>query len=213
MRALLLKDYYTITKEVWATLLFWIVIGYLTDNILVMAMMPGAFLMQAFINDEESKWGTFVNVLPISDYEVVLSRYIYGYIMGVVSLVLVLTVIYLPKIIALPFTPSVEDQVLVFIGLFVFAILLQSLMTPILFELSIAEARGLLILCTLGLLGLGMFFFPVFTQVITAELIWSNLHIIVIIAVASQIISIRRSVHVYRKRRFSEQKRIGKKKL
>ena len=94
MKALLLKDWYVLRKQVWSYLLIvlvWGLIPSLTLNLLAVvygAMIP--YSVMAY--DQRSRWDSFARMLPYSDRTVVLSRYTLGWISiavgGVVMLML-----------------------------------------------------------------------------------------------------------------------------
>ena len=94
MKALLLKDWYVLRKQVWSYLLIvlvWGLIPSLTLNLL--AVVYGAMIpYTAMAYDQRSRWDKFARLLPYSDRTVVLSRYTLGWISiavgGVVMLML-----------------------------------------------------------------------------------------------------------------------------
>ena len=77
MKALLLKDWYVLRKQVWSYLLIvlvWGLIPSLTLNLL--AVVYGAMIpYTAMAYDQRSRWDRFTRMLPYSDRTVVLSRY------------------------------------------------------------------------------------------------------------------------------------------
>ena len=94
MKALLLKDWYVLRKQVWSYLLIvlvWGLIPSLTLNLL--AVVYGAMIpYTAMAYDQRGRWDRFARMLPYSDRTVVLSRYTLGWISiavgGVVMLML-----------------------------------------------------------------------------------------------------------------------------
>lgn len=82
MKALLLKDWYVLRKQVWSYLLIvlvWGLIPSLTLNLL--AVVYGAMIpYTAMAYDQRSRWDRFARMLPYSDRTVVLSRYALGWI-------------------------------------------------------------------------------------------------------------------------------------
>lgn len=82
MKALLLKDWYVLRKQVWSYLLIvlvWGLIPSLTLNLL--AVVYGAMIpYTAMAYDQRSRWDKFARLLPYSDRTVVLSRYALGWI-------------------------------------------------------------------------------------------------------------------------------------
>ena len=94
MKALLLKDWYVLRKQlwVWFVLLFiWSIVPTLYLNL--MAVVYGAMIPYSVMAyDQRSRWDSFARMLPYSDRTVVLSRYTVGWISiavgGVVMLML-----------------------------------------------------------------------------------------------------------------------------
>ena len=82
MKALLLKDWYVLRKQVWSYLLIvlvWGLIPSLTLNLL--AVVYGAMIpYTAMAYDQRGRWDRFARMLPYSDRTVVLSRYARGWI-------------------------------------------------------------------------------------------------------------------------------------
>ena len=82
MKALLLKDWYVLRKQVWSYLLIvlvWGLIPSLTLNLL--AVVYGAMIpYTAMAYDQRGRWDRFARMLPYSDRTVVLSRYALGWI-------------------------------------------------------------------------------------------------------------------------------------
>ena len=82
MKALLLKDYYTLGKSLRSLaliVLLWRVIPMAFLN--VFAMIYGSMIpYSAMAYDQQSRWNTFARMLPYSDRTVVLSRYALGWL-------------------------------------------------------------------------------------------------------------------------------------
>ena len=82
MKALLLKDYYTLGKSLRAlvlTMLLWSVIPMAFLN--VFAVIYGSMIpYSTMAYDQQSRWNTFVRMLPYRERDVVLSRYVLGWI-------------------------------------------------------------------------------------------------------------------------------------
>ena len=82
MKALLLKDWYVLRKQlwVWFVLLFiWSIVPTLYLNL--MAVVYGAMIPYSVMAyDQRSRWDQFARMLPYSDRTVVLSRYTLGWV-------------------------------------------------------------------------------------------------------------------------------------
>lgn len=114
MKALLLKDWYVLRKQVWSYLLIvlvWGLIPSLTLNLL--AVVYGAMIpYTAMAYDQRSRWDRFTRMLPYSDRTVVLSRYSLGWIslsIGAVAVAIcqgVLTCLPLPAKLSANLSPG-----------------------------------------------------------------------------------------------------------
>ena len=82
MKALLLKDWYTLRKQAWAYLVIVLVWGVVPSGLLnLLAVVYGAMIpYTAMAYDQRSRWDQFARMLPYSDRAVVLSRYALGWI-------------------------------------------------------------------------------------------------------------------------------------
>lgn len=80
MKALLLKDYYTLGKSLRSLaliVLLWSVIPMAFLN--VFAMIYGSMIpYSAMAYDQQSRWNTFARMLPYREKDIVLSRYVLG---------------------------------------------------------------------------------------------------------------------------------------
>ena len=92
MKALLLKDWYVLRKQVWSYLLIvlvWGLIPSLTLNLL--AVVYGAMIpYTAMAYDQRSRWDRFTRMLPYSDQAAVMSRYVLGWIFILASAAIVM---------------------------------------------------------------------------------------------------------------------------
>ena len=150
MKALLLKDWYVLRKQVWSYLLIvlvWGLIPSLTLNLL--AVVYGAMIpYTAMAYDQRSRWDRFTRMLPYSDRTVVLSRYSLGWIslsIGAVAVAIcqgVLTCLPLPAKLSANLSPG-----FVFAALCVGCLLLD-LNIPLILRYGTEKARWVAILIT-----------------------------------------------------------------
>ena len=84
MKALILKDYYVLKRQ----FLFFAaicLIFYLTPRMNFIAALYAALLpASAFAYDDRSRWGELAAMLPYSDSQIVLSRYILGWLSALI---------------------------------------------------------------------------------------------------------------------------------
>ena len=92
MKALLLKDYYTLGKSLRSLaliVLLWSVIPMAFLN--VFAMIYGSMIpYSAMAYDQQSRWNTFARMLPYREKDIVLSRYVLGWIFILASAAIVM---------------------------------------------------------------------------------------------------------------------------
>lgn len=150
MKALLLKDYYTLGKSLRSLaliVLLWSVIPMAFLN--VFAMIYGSMIpYSAMAYDQQSRWNTFARMLPYSDRTVVLSRYALGWIslsVGAATVAIcqgVLTCLPLPAKLSANLSPG-----FVFAALCVGCLLLD-LNIPLILRYGTEKARWVAILIT-----------------------------------------------------------------
>ena len=82
MKALLLKDFYVLRKQVWVyaiIVLAWGVVPQAWLNLL--AVVYGSMIpYSAMAYDQQSRWNTFARMLPYREKDIVLSRYVLGWL-------------------------------------------------------------------------------------------------------------------------------------
>ena len=150
MKALLLKDWYVLRKQlwVWFVLLFiWSIVPTLYLNL--MAVVYGAMIPYSVMAyDQRSRWDKFARLLPYSDRTVVLSRYALGWIslsVGAATVAIcqgVLTCLPLPAKLSANLSPG-----FVFAALCVGCLLLD-LNIPLILRYGTEKARWVAILIT-----------------------------------------------------------------
>lgn len=150
MKALLLKDFYVLRKQVWVyaiIVLAWGVVPQAWLNLL--AVVYGSIIpYSAMAYDQRSRWDRFTRMLPYSDRTVVLSRYSLGWIslsIGAVAVAIcqgVLTCLPLPAKLSANLSPG-----FVFAALCVGCLLLD-LNIPLILRYGTEKARWVAILIT-----------------------------------------------------------------
>ena len=150
MKALLLKDFYVLRKQMWVyaiIVLAWGVVPQAWLNLL--AVVYGSIIpYSAMAYDQRSRWDRFTRMLPYSDRTVVLSRYSLGWIslsIGAVAVAIcqgVLTCLPLPAKLSANLSPG-----FVFAALCVGCLLLD-LNIPLILRYGTEKARWVAILIT-----------------------------------------------------------------
>ena len=82
MKALLLKDWYVLRKQAWAYLIIVLVWGAIPSEVLnLLAVVYGAMIpYSAMAYDQQSRWNTFARMLSYREKDIVLSRYVLGWL-------------------------------------------------------------------------------------------------------------------------------------
>lgn len=92
MKALLLKDFYVLRKQMWVyaiIVLAWGVVPQAWLNLL--AVVYGSIIpYSAMAYDQRSRWDKFTRMLPYSDQAAVMSRYVLGWIFILASAAIVM---------------------------------------------------------------------------------------------------------------------------
>ncbi len=151
MKGLLLKDCYTITKQL---KIFLIVIPVMAVTggffMSAFAVLLGAVLpMTAIAYDERSKWDELAAMMPYSKGNLVLSKYLLGYICMSGAAILVVTGQLLMKTLGIVYTDSSINMLLFAI---VGGLTFIAINTPILFKFGSEKGR-FVYLITLALIG------------------------------------------------------------
>lgn len=144
MKALLLKDWYVVRKIVLLylvmILLFQAIPG---TGIVFLVLYPALIPASAFAYDDRSRWGELAAMLPYSDWEIVLSRYVLGWIciagfsvLGMAFRVLIAR--FLPFIVLTGGTLADHASVMVLLSA---SVLILNLSMPIYFRFDAEKSR------------------------------------------------------------------------
>ncbi len=152
MRALLMKDYYVLRKQTRIYLVFVLFFALVPDthmadfSILYAGMMP----FSALIYDELSKWDQLAVTMPYSRRELVLSKYVLGYLACGVALVLCLAISWITTALHLPIGNTFAPEETLFLAALGPGFVAVTL--PLMYRLG-AEKGRMLSLLAMGLLG------------------------------------------------------------
>lgn len=155
MKALLLKDYYTLKKQLNIFLLIIVVFSVVPGNsmscfvIVFVSMLP----ITAIAYDERCKWDNLAIMMPFSTKSIVISKYMLGYISIAVASVLQAII---NAIKGIPFIPN--SFYVILIGICI-AIIIQSFNLPFMFKLGVEKGRlvfyGVIAIFAIGLMVFG----------------------------------------------------------
>ena len=141
MSALILKDYYTLSKQLKLYLVFILVLSLLPQmNLSSIGAVYAAMLpITVMAYDERSKWDHLAVMMPYSSREIVLSKYLIGYI-GI-AITSVLGVLIQLVINALKHTSTTQEQLSAVIVTSCVALLLLAINLPFMFWLGVEKGR------------------------------------------------------------------------
>lgn len=193
MKGLLLKDFYVLSKQLKLFLVMMVVFsiipgGYLSAfAIMYASMMP----ITTIGYDERSKWKKMASMMPYGKEELVMSKYIVGYVVtfGMTIIAMIARTVYG----IIEGTDLIEGIGTLYI-VFLLAAFVEALNLPIILKLGVEKGRMLFVLITV-----------VFTVGVTGLIAKANLDIsiglfliiaTVVIAIAN-LISIKISIRVY----------------
>jgi hypothetical protein len=141
MKGLLLKDYYTLSKQLKLYLVFILVLSAIPEmNLSAIASIYAAMLpITAIAFDERSKWDQLAVMMPYSKRNLVMSKYVIGYIGVVVCYLLSLGIqLVISAVTKQPFT---AETALVIVITACVALILLAINLPIMFWLGVERGR------------------------------------------------------------------------
>ena len=154
MKGLLLKDFFTISKSLRAFLLIIVVFACLPGfNMAVFAVVYAALLpMTAISYDERCKWDTMAAMLPYNSTELVVSKYLLGYIavLGAAVLALIVHTVYGQVGVS-----AGSDYVSSIAGGAFSGLLIMALSLPAIFKFGVEKGRLLFFVILLAVFGGG----------------------------------------------------------
>lgn len=156
MKGLLIKDYYTLLKQMKLYLLCIVVLSFFQSMSLSgLAVVYAAMLpITALAYDERSKWDNLAATMPYSSADLVLSKYLLGYLSVAISCVLIFAVEFVTsQYKQIPFTAEQEITILL-VGCVGAALLAINL--PFMFWLGVEKGRVVYFLLIAATVFLGM---------------------------------------------------------
>lgn len=151
MKSLLIKDFYVITKQLRLYLLIIPVMALIAGGTMnVFGILLGAVLpMTAIAYDERSKWNELAAMMPYTSLDLILSKYVLGYLCMLGAAILVVIGQFIGK-----FTGAVtlEDSQNLLLFAIVFGLVFIAINTPILFKFGSEKGRFVFII-TMALIG------------------------------------------------------------
>lgn len=199
MKGLLLKDYYTITKQIRIYLLILVIFAFLPGfpaflfAIVYSSMLP----ITAIAYDEHSKWNRMAEMMPYSETELVLSKYVLGYIAVVLIWILSIVVQTVLELIAGIKGDSLTDPQ--YITLICVALGFEAVILPLMFKLGVEKGRIILIALAGGVTFCISFFGGKLSSIKALEADPAGVMIIsTAAAIIMNVLSVLLSVHLYK---------------
>ena len=145
MKGLLIKDFYTLAKQVWFFLIFIVVFAcmpgfsFLTFAIVYATMLP----MTSIAYDERSKWDKLAAMMPYSKKDLVLSKYLLGLFIILATAVFSC---FAQAVIGI-FTHTALNGAFFsqLVLIICFAVIIESIELPVLIALGVEKGRLLMI--------------------------------------------------------------------
>lgn len=198
MKGLLLKDIYSLQKYMKTIGVLLIMYGVIGANSNDPSFISGIIIllftmlsMTTFSYDEAAHWNEFALTLPVSRKKLVLSKYYLCYILtltgGAVSLVLSYVISILKN------TYVLGNILLMIYGICFIALLMMSILFPLLYKFGVEKARLMMILVFLipfgGVMLLNYLKVPMPSAEALSILLWFSPLILIIVTSASYFIS------------------------
>ena len=199
MKGLLLKDLYTLGKQMKLFLLF----------ILIFAVTPGLSLsafaviyasmlpMTALAYDERSKWDILASMMPYSAAELVFSKYLLGYLMAICAALCSLAA---QLVISFFRHTPIDREALFTLPIFVcIALLFLAISLPFLFKLGVERGRLIFLVLLAAAVAFSVLFMDQLVALLAAFLptVWT-LPVCLTGAVAVNVFSVLLSVKIYK---------------
>lgn len=150
MGGLLLKDFYVLTKQVKLFILIVILFAMLPGGqwsafaIMYAAMMPITTLGY----DEQSKWGKLAAMMPYTVKQIVLSKYLLGYIAVLAISLLAAAAQFVYG--TIKGTGVSDGSLIAIVAMAVVAIFLQAVNLPLMFKMGVEKGRLIFMVLTVG---------------------------------------------------------------
>lgn len=146
MKGLLIKDFYTLAKQMRFFLLFIIVFAclpgfsFMTFAIVYVTMLP----MTSIAYDERAKWDKLAAMMPYSPMDSVLSKYVLGLLLVLATAIIVC---FAQAIVGVFTHVKLSGMFFAQLGLVVcFALIIESIELPVLIKFGVEKGRMLMII-------------------------------------------------------------------
>lgn len=141
MRGLILKDLYTLARNMRMYLLFMAIIALIpgSSSAAIVVVLAGMMPITALAYDERCGWDALAASMPYTVRQLVMSKYIMG--MGLMLAVLLLNLAVFPVMSAMGSEANFDEACMSALGAFWAGIIMQAIMLPIMFRFGTERAR------------------------------------------------------------------------
>ena len=199
MKGLLLKDFFTLSRQLRLFLVMLVIFALVPGmDLAAFAIVYAAILpLSAIAYDEQAKWDQLAVMLPYTPTQLVASKYLLGYLCCIAATLLsLLAQVAVPLISGAPLDPVALGGSLLSM---VAAGIVQALMLPAVFRFG-AE-KGRLIILVLVVLFVGLCSVLPVSELDTLQPSFGTVAIVLVLILAAvNLLSIRLSMHFYLKR-------------
>jgi len=200
MKGLLIKDFYTLTKQVKIFLLIIVLFSIMPGSstasfaLVYSAMLP----ITSLAYDEKSKWDKLAAMMPYSKSSIVIEKYLLGYIcLAAVSILSFIAKIAVYLFSGKPVTAEIFMEMLPVICA---AVLFLAINLPFMFKLGVEKGRLVFIASVIAIVVIGVAFADKITQwinLIRVDLVLLTA-VIILLAVVVNVLSIALSIGIYK---------------
>lgn len=202
MKGLLLKDIINLKQQAKIFLIaaiLYIVISFMNQDSSIFSVFAVVFTimvpMTAFAYDEKAKWNRYALTMPVSRYDIVLSKYLLSFLFAVISL-------FFAFLVSFSVTHHFHESLTSSLTLFLIGLTLSAFVLPIFFKFGVEKGRFVL---------LALVLVPSFAVMIGSKLqiplpdqatISILLSIVPFACILCILISILVSIHIYQGKEF-----------
>ena len=150
MRGLLLKDLYNLRKDGKMVLLliaFFIMIIFIMGNtdlfLSTIMLMLSATSITSFACDNQCKWDTYVNTLPVPRGEVVMSKYVLSFLLALAGSLLALLIGWINGLIKN--IPNFTEMLVTAYALLAIGMIFISILLPLVYKFGVERSRVIIL--------------------------------------------------------------------
>lgn len=150
MKGLILKDFYNLRKYGKTVLLisaFYVMLTFMMDNSNLFAgmivLMFAITSVTSFAYDRQSGWDVYVQTLPVAAKDVVLSKYLLSFLLGLIGGLLALLMGWLNGLIKN--IPNFTEMLVTAYALFAIGMIFISILLPLVYKFGVERSRVIIL--------------------------------------------------------------------